>query len=235
MTSTDRKTSSISIIIPTRNEAATIAATLTRAQHPAVKEILVVDGGSTDNTRELAGQLGARVLRSAPGRARQMNLGATLAQGEILLFLHGDTLLPVEFATQIPALLRAPGVIAGAFRLAIDQPGAGVRLVEKGANIRSTLMQMPYGDQGLFLHRQKFLAVGGYPDQPILEDLLLVKRLKRLGRIAISPSAVLTSGRRWQRLGVVRTTLINQAILVGHLAGVPPHYLFDWYRIGQQI
>lgn len=235
MTSTAPKTSTISIIIPTRNEAATIAATIASANHPAVREILVVDGGSSDGTRELASALGARVILAPPGRARQLNLGATLAQGDTLLFLHGDSRLPVEFATQIPALLRVPGVIAGAFRLAIDLPGRGARLVERGANLRSTLLQMPYGDQGLFLSRQQFLAVGGYPEEPILEDLMLVRRLRQLGRITISPSAVLTSGRRWQRLGVVRTTLINQAILLGYRAGIPRHHLLKWYRLNQHL
>jgi rSAM/selenodomain-associated transferase 2 len=235
MTSTARKTSPISIIIPTRNEAPTIAATMERAAHGEVLEVLVVDCGSSDGTADIARRHGARVIPSAPGRGRQMNLGADQARGEILLFLHGDTLLPPDFAPQLQSLLQQPDVVAGAFSLAIDLPGAKVRLVERVANLRSSFLQLPYGDQGIFLYRRKFFEAGGYQEEPILEDVLLIKRLKRLGRIAIAPSAVLTSGRRWQRLGVLRTTLINQAIMLGHLVGIPPQRLKRWYGIFQKI
>lgn len=231
MTLIPRKTSPISIIIPTRNEATAIAATLASATSGAVCEILVVDGGSSDETADIARRHGARVIPSAPGRGRQMNLGAAQAKGEILLFLHGDTLLPQGFAPRVISTLRQAGVAAGAFGLAIDLPGAKVRLVEGVANLRSTLLQLPYGDQGIFLYRQKFIDAGGYPEEPLLEDVLLIKRLKRSGRIAIVSSAVLTSGRRWQRLGVLRTTLINQAVMLGYLLGIAPQRLQKWYGI----
>jgi len=234
MTSTDRKTSPISIIIPTRNEAAALAATVAAASQPSVREILVVDGDSHDGTREVAAQLGARVIASPPGRARQMNLGAAQAQGEILLFLHGDTLLPPGFSNEVITILERPGVAAGAFRLAIDLPGTSLRLVERAVTLRSTLLQLPYGDQAIFLYRHQFLAAGGYPEEPLLEDLLLIKRLKQSGRIAIAATAVLTSGRRWQRLGVAKTTLINQLIILGYLLGVPPRRLRGWYGGGGQ-
>jgi len=235
MTSTARKISPITIIIPTRNEAEAIATVVERAQHRAVQEIIVVDCGSTDATREIASQLGAQVVASTPGRARQMNAGALKAQGDILLFLHADTLLPPDFVDQITAILTRPGTVAGAFSLAIDLPGIALRLVEKAANFRATALQLPYGDQAIFLYRQKFIDVGGYPDEPILEDVLLIRRLKKTGRIGIATSAVVTSGRRWRSLGVIKTSLINQAILLGQLFGISPKRLQGWYRIAQKF
>lgn len=235
MISTDRKISSISIIIPTLNEAASLARTIAAARQGAVREILVVDGGSTDGTREIARQLGACLIDAAPGRAWQMNAAAASAQGEILLFLHADTLLPPGFAAQATEMLTRPGIAAGAFALAINLPGPGIRALEKLANLRASFLQMPYGDQAIFLYRQTFHRVGGYPCEPILEDVLLIKALKRFGRIGITSSAVLTSGRRWQRLGLLKTTLINQGIMAGYLLGVPPQRLQGWYGVAQKI
>ena len=235
MTSTDHKISPISIIIPTLNEATTIRATLDAVQQCAVLEIIVVDGNSTDGTREIASQLGAQVLVSTAGRAVQMNAGAAAAKGEILLFLHADTLLPNDFTTQVTTILTRPGITAGAFALAIDLPGIAFRLLEKAVAFRSTFLQMPYGDQAFFLYRQKFLEIGGYPEQPILEDVLFLKRLKESGRIGIAVSPALTSGRRWQGLGLIKTTLINQGIMLGYLLGISPQRLQHWYRITQKI
>jgi rSAM/selenodomain-associated transferase 2 len=234
MTSTDLKISPISIIIPTRNEASTLQATIERAQHDCVLEVIVVDGNSVDETRAIAQQLGARLLDSTPGRARQMNAGAAVAKGEILLFLHADTLLPADFATHITDILARPGISAGAFSLAIDLPGTATRLLEKAVHFRSTFLQMPYGDQTIFLYRQKFVEIGGYPEEPILEDVLLLQRLKRLGRIGIATSTALTSGRRWKQLGLIKTTLINQGIILGHLLGLSPQRLQRWYGISQK-
>ena len=235
MTSTDLKTSPISIVIPTRNEALHIAATIASAQTEGVLEILVVDGGSTDKTVDIAREAGVRVIAADLGRAVQMNMGAAIAQGEILLFLHGDTLLPPEFARRVVETLRRPGIVAGAFALAIDLPGPAVRLVEKMANFRSSCLRMPYGDQAIFLYRRQFIESGGYPEEPILEDVLLIQHLKKSGRIGIVPSPVLTSGRRWQGLGVLKTTLINQGIMLGHLAGLSPQRLHGWYGIAKKI
>ncbi len=235
MTSTDLKTSPISIIIPTLNEAVHIAATIARVRVEGVGEILLVDGGSTDGTAEIARRAGVRVIAAAPGRARQMNAGAAVARGEILLFLHGDTLLPLGFPGLVSEVLQRPGIVAGAFALAIDLPGVAVRLIERLANVRSSLLSLPYGDQAIFLTRRRFLESGGYPEEPILEDVLLIRRLKKFGRIGIAPAPVLTSGRRWQRLGVLKTTLINQGILLGYLAGISPQRLQGWYGIAKEI
>lgn len=219
----------ISVIIPVFNEAANLPATLTTVQAAPV-EIIVVDGGSQDNTREVAAQLGAIVLDSAPGRAAQMNAGATIAQGNVLLFLHADTMLPLDYTAHIERVLAKPGIVAGAFELNIAGTQSGLRWVEWGVKWRSRLLQMPYGDQGIFLAAATFHQLGGFPELPIMEDFVFVRRLKALGRVAIAPAAVLTSGRRWQKLGVVKTTLTNQLLILSYFLGVAPTRLAQWYR-----
>jgi rSAM/selenodomain-associated transferase 2 len=222
---------SISIIIPTLNEAQNLPRTLSTLQTIPSVELIVVDGGSVDDTVSVAESWGIKVIRSpVSGRANQMNLGAAMAQGDILLFLHADTCLPDRFDDLVRQTLMQPKVIGGAFELAIDGQTTGVRLVEWGVKMRSHFCQMPYGDQALFMSANTFRAIGGFPPLPIMEDFELVRRLKRQGRIAIVPKAVLTSGRRWQTLNVFRTTLINQCIILGYILGVSPDRLVIWYR-----
>ena len=228
--STDRKTSSISIIVPTRNEAESISKLLPEMLAIPGIEVLVVDGDSSDNTVATAKALGAKVFIVSPGRAFQMNAGARAARGEILLFLHADTRLAPGFAAQVRDALSQPGVAAGAFRLAIDGRGFALRILEWLVNFRSRLLQMPYGDQGIFLRADLFSAVNGFPDLPIMEDFELVRRLKRRGRIRIISLAATTSPRRWEKSGILRTTVINQVIIIGYLFGVNPRKLTDWYR-----
>ena len=132
-----------------------------------------------------------------------MNAGAALARGEILLFLHADTRLPEGFDAQIRRILASPGVAAGAFRLGIDATGRRLRFIEQAADLRSRFLKMPYGDQAIFTFAKAFAAIGGYPQLPIMEDFELVRRLRRLGEIAISPSRVSSSPRRWMSLGAV--------------------------------
>ena len=229
--STDRKTLSISIIIPALNEAESLGNNLPRlvSTHRGL-EVIVVDGGSIDKTVDTAKSLGAKVLHSAPGKAVQMNAGAEAALGHILLFLHADTALPPGFTDQVLHVLDRPGVVAGAFRLAIDGRGPGLRVIEWLANFRSRFLQLPYGDQGIFMTAAMFSSVGGFPALPIMEDFELIRRLKQRGRIKILPLAATTSPRRWKKLGVLRTTAINQAIIIGYLLGMDPQKLADWYR-----
>ncbi|MGC9503239.1 TIGR04283 family arsenosugar biosynthesis glycosyltransferase [Baaleninema sp.] len=227
---TGRQGQRISVVIPALNEATTLPETLKRVLAGRNVEVLVVDGGSSDDTGAIARALGARVLDSPPGRARQMNVGAQAATGEILLFLHADTLLPQAFDVLVRQVLSEPDVVAGAFELQIESSLPGIGTVERGANWRSRLAQLPYGDQGLFLRRDRFDKLGGFPDLPIMEDFEFVRRLRRQGKIAIPPIPVLTSGRRWQRLGILRTTLLNQAIVAAYLLGVSPETLRRWYR-----
>lgn len=220
----------ISIIIPTLNEAVTLQETLIHLQDISGAEIIIADGGSQDETVKIARSLGGKVIITPAGRAHQMNAGAAVATGDILLFLHADTRLPSNFEPLVCQALQYPATIAGAFELRIDAQIRGLRLVERMVNMRSRFLGMPYGDQAIFLKATVFYDMGGFPDLPIMEDFELIQRLKRLGKIAIVPAPVLTSGRRWEKLGVVKTTLINQVIIAGYFLGVPLTQLVRWYR-----
>jgi rSAM/selenodomain-associated transferase 2/rSAM/selenodomain-associated transferase 1 len=220
----------ISAIIPALNEAGVIAeAVSVPAASPRV-EVIVVDGGSRDATVEIATSRSTRVLVTRPMRGIQMNAGAAIASGDILLFLHADTRLSEGFADQVQDTLAGPGVAAGAFNLKIESSTRGLMLMERVANWRSRRLQMPYGDQALFLRREVFWELGGFPPLPIMEDFELVRRLRRMGRIAIAPGRATTSARRWLQVGVARTWLLNQLVVVAYLCGVSTHRLARWYR-----
>lgn len=221
----------ISIIIPVLNEAAIIQTALRGLQRNSALEIIVVDGGSEDQTVTLAQQTGVRVISIAGrGRAAQMNAGANIAQGTILLFLHIDTQLPPNFADLVTKTLEHPKVITGAFELAIDGAELSLRWIEMLVKMRSHLFSLPYGDQAIFLTKQVFLEIDGFSDLPIMEDFEFIKRLKRQGKIEIAPATVTTSGRRWQKLGIGKTTLINQLMIIGYYLGISPTKLSSFYR-----
>lgn len=224
---------SLSIIIPVLNEAKNIQDTLALIQNNTNSseiEIIVVDGGSTDQTVSIAKKLEVIVVEPpTKGRAQQMNAGAAVATGDILLFLHADTKLPHNYDQLIINTLTQPKVIAGAFELAIDSPRASLRFIEVMVKLRSHLFSLPYGDQALFMKRSTFKQVGGFPDLAIMEDFAFVKQLKRQGKIAIAPAVVTTSSRRWDKLGVWRTTLINQLMIIGYYLGVSPEKLRKFY------
>jgi len=228
--STGLKTSNISIIIPTRNEADSIGRLLPGLMAVPGVELLVVDGESNDNTVDVAQSLGIKVLSTSSGRAQQMNAGAEAAHGDILLFLHGDTKLAPGFAGQVRNVLNQPGVSAGAFQFSTNGKGFGFRIIEWLVNFRSKIFQMPYGDQGIFITADMFSAVGGFPLQPIMEDFELIRKLKSRGKVKILSLSATTSARRWEKLGILKTTAINQLIVLGYLFGVSPEKLAGWYR-----
>ncbi len=217
----------ISVIIPTLNEADNITRTLARIGNNM--EIIIVDGGSADKTAELAAGFRAKVLSGSPGRAKQMNMGAMEAKGGILLFLHADTLLPEGFEEIILRIIKQPGIAAGAFRLAIDSPQRGLRIIERLANWRSRYLQTPYGDQAIFVKTELFHKLGGFPEIPIMEDLEFIRQLRKAGRISIASVPVITSARRWHKLGIWKTTLINQIAIVTYFLGIPPAAIARWY------
>ncbi len=219
----------ISIVIPTFNEAAVIGRTLSSVHNSQGVEIIVADGGSQDATCEIASRLGAVVLVVNGGKAAQMNAGAAAAKGRILLFLHADTMLPDQYALLIRRALGNPSVVAGAFRFQTDDSGLAMRLVAWLANFRSIVLRWPYGDQGIFMMKRVFDEMGGFKPLPIMEDFELLSRLRRRGSIVTLSEQVITSARRWRRLGVIRTTLINQCMIVGFLIGIKPDRLYRLY------
>lgn len=219
----------VSVIIPTLNEAAGIVRTLTQVRQSGTCEIVVVDGGSNDGTPEMTRIHADLVLSTPPGRARQMNAGARAATGEVLLFLHADTGLPPAFPTLVDHALCEPEVIGGRFDVCLDAPGWPFRLVETLMNVRSRLTRISTGDQGIFVRREAFLALGGYPEVELMEDLELSRRLKRVGKIACLRTRVTTSARRWQRHGVVRTIVRMWALRLCYFLGVSPEHLKAFY------
>ena len=220
----------ISVIIPAINEASRIGESLQSVRHGRCEEVILVDGGSRDDTVAIAKSMGAKVIAAAPPRAHQLNAGARDAVGDALLFLHADTRLPESYDEPIMGCLEKPGTVCGAFRLRIDSPRKELRIVESLADFRSICLRTPYGDQAIFMRAELFHRIGGFPAMPIMEDFELMRRLRKKGKIRTLPQAVLTCSRRWDNLGVIRTTLTNQLIIGAYLLGTSPERIARWYR-----
>ena len=220
----------LSVVIPTFNEGESISevvrTALARDWHA---EVVVADGGSSDGTQERARAAGATVVDAPPGRAACCNAGAAAARGPLLLFVHGDTLLPAGYGADLRAALRPAEVAVAAFTLALHPRLPGLWLVEWGANRRSRNRGLPYGDQGLGLRRATFDALGRFPEQPFLEDLHLVLEARRRGRVVTLAPAVRSSARRWEQNGVIGNTFRNQCVLLGYTLGVPIPRIAEWY------
>ena len=189
-----------------------------------------MDGGSTDATAAIAARSPqVRLLASARGRARQMNAGARAAGGDVLLFLHADTRLPDGALAAVEAAVGDPGVIAGRFDVRFDNPRPVFRMIAWFMNQRSRWSGISTGDQAIFVCREPFEALGGYPDMPLMEDVELCRRLKRRGHMAALRLTVTTSARKWEREGAVRTILLMWALRLLYVLGVPPARLHRWY------
>lgn len=219
-----------SFIIPALNEADGIAATLDALQawRALGHEVIVVDGGSRDATPALARPLADQVLAAPRGRAGQMNAGAAAARGDALVFLHADTRLPEAALEVIRGGLRQR--LWGRFDVAIHGPARVLRLVAAMMNLRSRITGICTGDQALFVTRAAFQAAGGFPEQPLMEDIELSRRLKRLGPPACPRVRVVTSGRRWEAHGVWRTILLMWRLRFDYWRGVPAEALAARYQ-----
>ncbi len=222
----------IAVVIPALDEAERIQDAIESAQAPAA-EVVVADGGSRDATRERARAAGARVVESAPGRARQLAAGAQATAAEVLLFLHADTRLPGGWAPAVRRVLADPRVAGGAFGFRFEGAGPGdarLRWIEWGVRLRLALARLPYGDQALFLRRRVLDAMGGVPQVPIMEDLDLVRGIRTAGRLVLLPMPVRTSARRYLAAGVLRTWLRNAGALVAWQLGLDRERVAAWYQ-----
>jgi len=219
---------SVSVVIPTLNEEGVLGETLLRLREEAPHEVLVADGGSADATCRVAAAAD-RLLHAPRGRAAQMNCAAASATGDVLLFLHADSALEPGALRAAEAALRRPGVVAGCFRMAVAAPGWAYRLIDAAATARAGLTGLVYGDQGLFLRREVFERVGGFPPVRFMEDVWISRRLRRHGRVVVAPRRIFASPRRWRRQGVVRQTLRNWALTALAAGGVHPDRLAAYY------
>jgi rSAM/selenodomain-associated transferase 2 len=222
----------LSIVVPTLDEAGAIEATLASAQPARASgaQIIVADGGSTDATRSLAAALADRVIEAPRGRASQMNAGARAATGDALLFLHADTLLAPSAASDVAAALAA-GREWGRFDVAIAGADAMLPVVAMLMNARSRLTGIATGDQAMFATRAAFDAVGGFPDIPLMEDVALSKALRTRSRPACLRSRVVTSGRRWERRGTLRTIVLMWRLRLAYALGADPRRLARRYGV----
>ncbi len=220
----------LSVVIPTLGEAANLPAILPPVLAIA-DEVWISDGGSRDDTLAVAESLGARTVSGPAGRGGQLNRGAERADGDVLLFLHADTRLP-ENAGQLVRRAIASGAVGGGFRLSFDTDRPFMRFTGRCINLRTRLSGCPLGDQAQFVRRETFVAMGGYRDWPILEDLDFIRRLRRLGKTTVLPAAAVTSPRRYLGRGIARTLATNWLIFALYFAGVSPHRLARLYRAG---
>lgn len=234
----DRACQKISVIIPTLNERDGISRSIRSALGAQYVEVIVSDGGSTDGTIEVAESYGAKVVRSPKGRATQMNAGAKSASGDILLFLHGDSILPWGYGRLVRGALSDKTLSLGAFSLRIGLPGelsdpefrSSMDTISFWANVRSRWLSLPYGDQGFFMEKPLFHRLGGFPGMPLLEDVSLVRSASKVGRIGTISATIRTSSRRWRKLGAARTSIRNSMIMLAWAIGVSPTALAGWYR-----
>jgi rSAM/selenodomain-associated transferase 2 len=218
----------VSVIIPTLNEAAVLAETLRSLRRQRPREIIIVDGGSTDATPAAAA--GADLVLLAPrGRATQMNAGAAGARGDVLLFLHADCTLEDGALRAAENCLRRRSVVVGCFSMRVAAEGLLYRSIDACATARVRLTGLMYGDQGLFLRRRDFERLGGFPPLRLMEDVFFSRRLRREGRPVVLPQKIFVSPRRWRRVGLARQSLRNWALTVAAALGVPPDRLAAFY------
>lgn len=222
----------ISIIIPVLNEANAIEKTLLALQEFRAEghEVIVVDGGSRDDSVNLSCPFADRVINSTVGRSRQMNAGARIAKGDILLFLHADTFLPKDAALQILEGMEKRGRSWGRFNVRLTGKHPFLRVIGHLMNWRSRLTGIATGDQAIFVSRRLFESVGGFPDIDLMEDIALSKILKRNSRPLCLRGKVLTSSRRWERNGIIRTILHMWYLRLSYFFGADPNRLAITYR-----
>jgi uncharacterized protein len=215
----------VTVIIAARNEGTSVAAAVRSATDAGAAEVIVVDGESADRTREEAASAGARVIACEPMRSRQFNRGASEASNDALIFLHADTTLPSGAAAAVLDALKFAEF--GGFRLAFAESSWRLRLAAFLINVRTRLTSSPWGDQGQFIRRSTFLRDGGFREIPLMDDYELASRMRQ--KSVLLPLTVITSGRRFLRLGLLRTAAINWTIVIAWKLGVSAERVARWY------
>jgi rSAM/selenodomain-associated transferase 2 len=223
----------LSVIVPTLNAAHTLGRTLdalTPQRHGLIKEVVIVDGGSDDETLDIAQKLGCRVVRASKGRGTQLRRGAAAATGEWLLFLHADTRLNADWATFTSDFVARPGSgqLAAVFQFRLDDIRTRARALEVLVSLRTRWLGLPYGDQALILSRKFYDDIGGFSDIPLMEDVDIIRRIGRR-RLTILPAYAVTSAQRYRRDGYMRRSLRNLICLGLYFLGVPPARIAKFY------
>ncbi len=218
----------LSVIVPVLNEEKVLRQTLGQLAAEG-HELIVSDGQSHDRTIDIAGRFADRVIVSRPGRSFQQNAGAAVAGGDVLVFVHADTFLPRGFGRHIREALSCPKTVFGAFSLDFYPLTRFLKCIRRTADLRTRVLKTPYGDQGIFIRKSVFYKVGGFAPIPIMEDLDLVRRLKRQGDFCLARGRALTSSRRWEKQGGFLRTVKNQAQILAYFSGVRPQRIARWY------
>lgn len=226
----------ISVIIPTLNEEQALGQTLAGLSSSLVLEIILVDGGSTDRTLAIANDFctnlpNARLVRAPTGRARQMNEGAKAGRGDTFLFLHGDTQMPNDAPRIIESVLTDPAIVGGRFDVRFDTGSGWGPIISTLMNWRSRTSGIATGDQAIFVRRRIFERLGGFADIPLMEDIEFSRRLKRAGSTVALRHTVITSFRRWEQQGPLRTILLMWTLRFLYWAGINPARLSRWYKV----
>ena len=220
----------ISIIVPTLNEARCLNKTLIKIQQLSPYELIISDGGSNDGTLKIAAKFTQHIIKGPAGRALQMNAGAQVATGDLLLFLHADSHIKPNSYQKMLDTMKNPKVIGGAFSLLIESSKWALQIINQFANLRSKYLGRAYGDQAFFVKKHIFQQMKGYTEFPICEDLDFYKRLKVFGSVVLLKEVVLTSPRRWVNDGIWLTTIKNIFIATLFELGFPPRILTKWYQ-----
>ncbi|HBE70166.1 MAG TPA: hypothetical protein DDW52_18615 [Planctomycetaceae bacterium] len=223
----------LSIVIPVFNAEPGLRDAIQSALDGVQRErvqVIVAAAGDVHSSLLVAGELGVECSTLSAGRAQQMNTATRESAGRNVLYLHADTRLPAGYLDRILDVLQDPNTVGGAFRLKIDSSLRRMRIVEQFVTLRCRIFSLPYGDQALFMRRSQYDSLGGFPELPIMEDYALVRRLRRRGKVKLLDASVMTSARRWSRLGVFGTTIVNQVMLIGYHVGISPHRLAQLYR-----